>query len=282
MIDLITVVFRDEIPLLQIQAQSIAEYIPAGELNSIIVVVNDSADVVDLIDTAWWKQYQDRVRISVRTFESRINGWESQQLCKLLAASQAECKWSVVLDTKTWFVRPFAMLDIVDSQGRPRVGFGRLSKIGIEDHTRHYIENLYRLNELPHVIGPAGVPFFFHTETVQNMISEHDDFVEFFQTNVRYPNLITEFVLYSGYVKSKYGSFDVLYDTISIPPFIALNIADYEAPDFDYRFNLIVTEPKVLTASLHRKAYAQLSPEQLARWQDFLIDRKLTVTKFTF
>lgn len=280
MIDLITVVFRDEIPLLRIQARSIAEYVTSDELNSIIVVVNDSADVADLIDTAWWEQYRDRVKIVPRSFESRITGWESQQLCKLLEAGKSSCKWAVVLDAKTWFIRKLYINDIIVNE-KANVGFGRVNKLGIAESAVEFVKDLYNINELPRLIGPGGVPFFFHTETVRNLIVNIDNFPDWFQTNVRYPNLITEFLLYSAYVTSVYGNLDVLYDTTSIPNFIALNIADYEAPDFDKRFGYM-QDPKVLTVSLHRKAYTQLTPTQLEQWQQFLIDRKLSVTKFTF
>ena len=280
MIDLITVVFRDEIPLLRIQARSIAEYVASNELNSIIVVVNDTADVADLIDVSWWEQYHDRVKIVPRSFESRINGWESQQLCKLLATTDSNSKWSVVLDAKTWFVRKLYLDDIIIN-GRPTVGNGRVSKLGIANSALEFVKELYNIQDLPKLIGPGGVPFFFHTETVRNLIATVDNFPDWFQTNVRYPHLITEFLLYSAYVTSVHGNLDVLYDTTSIPSFMPINIADYEAPDFDKRFGYM-QDPKVLTVSLHRKAYAQLTPTQLEQWQQFLIDRKLTVTKFTF
>lgn len=279
MIDLITVVFQDELPLLRIQARSIAEYVTSNDLNSIIVVVNDSADVADLVDTSWWEQYQDRVKIIVRSFESRTTGWESQQLCKLLAAADSECKWSVVLDAKTWFVRKLDLSTIIIDD-KPTVGFGRVSKLGIADSAIEFVKNLYNINDMAIVLGPGGVPFFFHTETVKNLTSTVDNFPDWFQTNVRYPHLITEFLLYAAYIKSVYGSLDVLYDIESIPSFIALNIADYEATDFDKRF-AFMQDPKVLTASLHRKAYSQITPVQLEQWQQFLIDRKLTTAKFT-
>ena len=285
MIDLITVVFRDEIPLLRIQARSIAEYVTSDELNSIIVVVNDSADVADLIDTAWWEQYRDRVKIVPRSFESRNTGWESQQLCKLLAAANADTEYSIVLDAKTWYVTPLELTKRFNSNGLPVVGSGQVKFVGISDSTREFVEKFFKVDTMQWMIGPAGVPFFFHTKTVKDMIASIDNFTDWFQTNVKYPNLITEFLLYSGYVKSVHGVYSTLYDLGSGGggrPFMPINVADYDIDKFDREFEIMKTDPYVLTASIHRKLYAQLSPTQLEQWQQFLIDRKLTVTKFTF
>ena len=61
MLDLITVVFRDEIPLLKIQAKSVDQYVT--NINSITIIVNDDDSVAELIDPAWWGQYCQQVKI---------------------------------------------------------------------------------------------------------------------------------------------------------------------------------------------------------------------------
>ena len=107
MIDLITVVFREELPLLEIQARSINQYVAPEDIANIYVIVNDSDDVADLIDPNWWQLHKEKVQIkkySQWNYISRVTGWESQQICKLLGASEAESNWSMVLDAKTWFV----------------------------------------------------------------------------------------------------------------------------------------------------------------------------------
>ena len=91
MIDIITVVHQPEMPFLELQAKSIELYFEDNFVNSIQVIVNDNNSVCDLIDKSWWGKYQDRVNIvpySLYNYECRVNGWENQQLCKLLAASQ--------------------------------------------------------------------------------------------------------------------------------------------------------------------------------------------------
>jgi hypothetical protein len=117
MIDLVTIVFREELNFLKIQAQSIELHIQQADLGNIYVVVNDDDSVADLIDAQWWGTNHTKVQVipySCWNYVSRINGWENQQLCKLLAAGSAEHEWSMSLDAKTWFVQPVDLTKLFD------------------------------------------------------------------------------------------------------------------------------------------------------------------------
>ena len=108
MLEIITVVFAQELPLLKIQAHSIQQYI--NDVERITIVINDNTNVASMIDTQWWGKWHDKVRIVTRDkwkYSSRLTGWEEQQLLKLLAASEAIAPWSMVLDAKTWFKQMF-------------------------------------------------------------------------------------------------------------------------------------------------------------------------------
>ena len=82
MIDICTVVFREELAILKAQAQSIAlRCQDLGSLN-IYIVVNDTDDVVAEIDSAWWGNLASKVMVIPRsTFSTTYvdNGWLSQQ-----------------------------------------------------------------------------------------------------------------------------------------------------------------------------------------------------------
>lgn len=273
MLNFITIVFKEEIEYLKTQAQSIVNYV--NDCTQITVIVNDDDSIIDQIDTAWWGKYQDRVVIKPQSqynFVSRINGWESQQLLKLLAGAESPTEWSMVLDAKTWFVRPLSMSRLFDEQGRACVG-----RVGIFTpfvDSQRTVEQHYRI-EFTSVLGPGGVPFMFHTKTVQDLIASVDDFIEFFQVHVRYPHLVNEFHLYSGHVLATYSTYDTLYSPKNF--YQPVNIAEWEAVDFDKLFNRITLDPGVLTASIHRRTYKLLSSEQIAQWDDFLIQRKIKV-----
>jgi hypothetical protein len=267
--DLLTVVFRDEISLLKTQARSIDEYVSPEDVNEIKVIVNDVADVAELIDVAWWGKHQSKVKVALRNFNCVVNGWESQQLCKLLGTASSDETWVTVLDAKTWFIQPYDMSKLFDAQGRVRYRSVPLSEHFLS--SKNFVKQLYGV-DLVTVIGPGGVPFLFHVATVKELVNCIDNFVDFFQVNVKYPNLIAEFYLYSGYVLSKYNTYDVLYNQDD-PYYVNFNVAHNEPEKIDvFKQHL---SPQLLTASIHRNAYPLLSENQLKTWHDFLIERKL-------
>jgi hypothetical protein len=105
------------------------------------------------------------------------------------------------------------------------------------------------------------------------MISEYEDFINFFQTHVRYPHFITEFHLYSAYVIARLGGVEALYNKTQ--HYTCCNIADFDVENFEQHLSRIKTDTRMLTASIHRRAYPLLSAEQLNAWNVFLDSRKL-------
>lgn len=276
MIDLISIVFDEELPYLQTQARTIDRYITPDDVNAIVVVVNDVDSVADRIDTAWWGQHQEKVEIKCYSrwnYTSRINGWENQQLCKLLAASESTATWSMILDAKTWFVQQFNSVEFFDEQHRPKTG---LIDIFPQFESSHKFVQEYFDITMPKSIGPGGVPFMMHTDTIKSLVDSIDTFIEFFQINVRYPNLITEFYLYSAYVIKLHGSLDALYNKTQY--YNVVNIADFEAAEFNSILNRVKNDSKLLTASMHRRTYPLLSKQQIAQWYNFLSSKNITPT----
>ena len=269
MLDFITVVFQDEIHLLEIQARSIDQYIT--NVNQIVVVVND--DYLN-IDTSWWGRHQDKVIVKQRdhfNFTLRGTGWETQQLFKLLAAGESTTNWSMVLDAKTWFIKPLDIDLLFDEQQRPRVGLG-----AINPHfkpTQQFVEKYYNI-KLPAILGPSGVPFMIHAESCRELIQSFDNFTEFFQQHQLYPHLLTEFYLYSAFLIVKYGSLDVLYNTQDCY-LQSVNIADWESDNFTQLFNQMSISNRIIAASIHRRTYQKLSKNDINTWHNFLVSRKL-------
>ena len=97
---------------------------------------------------------------------------------------------------------------------------------------------------------------------------------ELFDLENQYPNLITEFHLYSGFVLSRYGSYKELYNKDI--GYSVINIADWEADNFDQLFAHMNSNNTLLTTvSIHRRAYKDLSTTQIKQWVDFLIEKNL-------
>jgi hypothetical protein len=274
MIDIVTVVFAAEIPVLRLQAQSIDLYCRRIGVRNIYVVVNDHESVAQQIDPAWWGAFAPQVLIVPRTVfstEFSNNGWLGQQALKILTASISHNVWSMILDAKTVFVRDLDPAELVDSQGRLRVG--QMPVYQVFEPARQIVNEFYQIN-LDSQLGPGGVPFFFHNDTVRLMIAEaafraRQNFPQWFQSQGR----LTEFVLYSGFLKHRFGGFEAFYsaDNAVFP----CNICHSEVARFDDKL-AEMTQPTTNTVSIHRDAWTQITPEQQQQYRDYLISRGIT------
>lgn len=278
-LDFITVVYREEIALLKIQAQSFDRYLSPNDVGEIVIVINDEQHVAGLIDASWWGRLADRVNIlhySALGLVTRphIQGWYTQQICKLLAAKRCKAVWSLVFDAKTWLVRSVDTKEIFDPNGSPVVGHCPISTHWKDSQT--YLEKMYGIR-MDHMLGPGGVPFIMHTDTVNELINSIPDFTEWFQRSVPGPGndtlFITEFMLYSAYVYKKYGKINQLYSN-RVPTWHPNNMATWEAHRFGQFFER-GSLPSCLTVSIHKGAYGKLSTEEIERWLDFLESKNI-------
>jgi hypothetical protein len=274
MMDIITVVFRDELAFLQTQALSFQLYLNPQEINKIVVVINDDADVANLIDLSWYGELKSLVNIvhyQSLGYITRVNGWENQQLCKLLTAATSSTEWSWVFDAKTWLVSPFTQ-DLIFENGRACVGLVPWqAAFGV---AQNFLNNMYGL-ELDHVLGPGGVPFAFHTQTVRDLIGSIDNFIDFFQDHVLCSRfiLVTEFHLYSAYVYKTHSEYFRVYSpNCKILP---INVSGGQVGDLDRLFDCM-QDSWVTTVSLHRDVYPALTESQKDRWRGILESKKLT------
>lgn len=149
--DIVTVIFKKEIPLLRLQAISIRKFFPAQNLGKILIVVNDIdengctealkgmlpeygdfATRVEIIrpdeivkpprnirDRAkQWRVRHTFLRKKFRGWKGN-RGWRCQQAFKLLAVSKARSDYVLILDAKNWLTRILSASDLVDSGRKP-------------------------------------------------------------------------------------------------------------------------------------------------------------------
>jgi len=269
MIDIITVVFREELPVLQAQAQSVERYCQDIGIRNIYVVVNDSEDIVNQIDAAWWGTLADRVLVIPRSaFGTSYsdNGWLSQQVLKLMTSAVSYNTWSMVVDAKTIFVKPVQLSELIDQDHRPCVG--QLDIYPVFDRSREIVNQLFNI-DLQSQLGPGGVPFILNNRTVRAMIADIEartstDFPTWFQAQ----GMLTEFILYSGYIHLQ-GGFEKVYNVETNAVF-PVNICHSEVSAFDRKF---ADMKNASTVSIHRNAWKELTDEQRQQYQHFLIDR---------
>jgi hypothetical protein len=272
-IDLVTVVFEPELPVLRAQAQSINLYCRDLGINTIYVIVNDHDSVVKQIDTAWWGDMQHRVVILPRrAFSTDFveDGWISQQVLKVLGAATSFNTWSMVLDAKTLFVKPLRFDDLMDSQGRAQTGALGIQPVFESSSTR--VGQLFGV-DVTRQLGPGGVPFLFNTRLVRAMIVDIEHRTgESFPTWFQAQGEVTEFILYSGYLESRH-MMDLLYNT-QRSKLYACNLCHSEVESFDRKFQEMQNS---LTTSIHRNAWSRLSQEQQQRYHAFLVQRGITL-----
>jgi hypothetical protein len=270
MIDIVTVVFQDELAVLRQQACSLDLYCQNIGIKSILVIVNDTDAVARDIDTAWWGKLQHLVRIvPASTFSTELytTGWVSQQALKMMASAVSYNTWSMVLDAKTIFVRELELHSLFDHQGRPQVG--QLDIYPVFAPSQAIVNDFFKI-DLQQQIGPGGVPFFVHNHTARAMIVEienqsHQSFADWFQSHGR----LTEFILYSGFVQHQHGNFDQLYN-VKNRAVAVCNVCHSEVASFDRKF---AEMPHSMTVSIHREAWRQLDHTRQQQYQEFLSAR---------
>jgi hypothetical protein len=263
MIDTITIVFQDEIETLKIQARSLAVY--GKDLGTIFVVINQDSGLVSEIDRSWWGQFQDHVRIISRNTFGSVwydNGWVSQQALKLLTSTISNNEWSMILDAKTFFVKSVPVLE-------PKPAVGELDIYAVFEPSQQIVNKLFDI-DLAKQLGPGGVPFIINNAQSREMIQwiqarTQQSFAEWFQNQ----GMLTEFILYSGWIQYKFGNFDKLYNTNS-SAIIPCNLCHSEVAAFDHKFKTMVD---ATTVSVHRRAWTQLTSGQQAQYTDFLVSR---------
>lgn len=272
MIDIITVVFEQEIPVLRAQAQSIALNCQHIGIRNIYVVLNDLEPVAAQIDPGWWGPLANNVLVIPRTAFSTpfvTDGWVSQQVLKLMTAAISYNTYSMILDAKTIFVRELDPETIVDSSGRIQTGI--LPLYPVFAPAKKIVDELFEM-DLQRQVGPGGVPCIVHNDTVRMMIAEvtlrtKTSFPIWFQSQ----GVLTEFVLYSAFVQHLCGDIGVLYDQHNSLGSI-VNVAHNETDSWLIKINQM-QKGETLTVSVHRGAWAKLTVEQKQQYRDLLTDR---------
>jgi hypothetical protein len=278
MIDIVTVVFEQEIPVLRAQAQSIALNCQRIGIRNIYVVLNDVETIASQIDPAWWGPLANSVLVIPRTAFSTpfvADGWVSQQVLKLLTASMSYNTYSMILDAKTVFVRELDPNTVIDSTGR--ILTGRCPIYPVFDPSKKIVEQLFEI-ELPDQLGPGGVPFIVHNDTVRMMIAEIT-----LRTKMPFPiwfqqqGMVTEFILYAGFVKFLCGELSVLYDEQNKLGHV-VNVSHDETDQWLSKISQM-NRQHTLTVSVHRGAWSKLTAPQRQEYRDLLLQRGIEAAR---
>jgi hypothetical protein len=215
MLDLATVTFHDELPLLDLQAKSFHNIGP-DVVNSIYVLVNDirfdeCAHHIEKVSKPLYGTHAHRVRVvspAALGATGRIGGWITQQAMKLAVSRIATSDHIVILDSKNHFVHPTALEVFFDAEGRPKTTVrvhepGSMMRLWL-DHSLDFF-GLGHLGDLP--APPASTPYPARREDLLGAVAEIEarsgcGLFEYFGSK---PDQATEFFLLYGYLLSRYG-----------------------------------------------------------------------------
>jgi hypothetical protein len=270
MIDLVTIVFRDELDILRVQAESIELYCQGMGIQNIYVVVNDDDAIVNKIDPNWWGSLSSYVKIIPRSaFSTNFfeDGWLTQQLLKLLSSAISQNEYSIILDAKTIFIQDLKLNLIFDNQ--KRITWSYFSIMDVFTPAQKIVNKLFDI-DLEFIAGPGGVPFIFHNATTRELINEvgritNEDFTTWFQTQ----GMVTEFILYTGYVLYRDGTLDKVYTPTTECPYGPVNICHSEILLFDEKIKEMQS-PFAVVVSIHRHAWTKLTKFQKQSFKDLL------------
>lgn len=139
-----TVVFEAEIPLLELQARSMARHVPQGVFDEYLVIDNTRNGLSTRARRrirAELGVHGDRLAFISRTaFRTPPNasGWRSQQSLKLMAARRLAADHYVVLDAKNHFIHPTSRSDFFDrATGLPHGGIHSFARHPLRAQLEH-------------------------------------------------------------------------------------------------------------------------------------------------
>jgi len=176
---IVTVVFEPELPLLELQAKSMARFLDPAYAARIIVLDNTAKGMSDRVWNRLWRSYGalggSVELVSGKSLSGGVEaaGWYSQQVLKLAVSGIVETPTYLTLDSKNHFVRAAGATDFEAANGRARGNFH-----GYETHPlRPKLERVLAYVGLdPEVsvsrFGATATPFTLYTEKVRALIAD--------------------------------------------------------------------------------------------------------------
>ena len=211
---LVVVTCVRDLALLDLQAQSIQQYLEPGA--TVYIIVNEA-------NHSYWDEYfnehirqyyhkHNLVILYKKEFEALwalrrdpiSAGWEDQQILKLLIAQRIKEPYYLILDSQNFLVYPLDRKDFPMTEGRIPYRTGKyVMPLSIWHDYARSVGIL--LNEPTSNTMAICTPLFMHTSLVKNLIAHHGGEVGFstwFHTASR---IKSEFILYLFWLERSGG-----------------------------------------------------------------------------
>lgn len=221
-LDVVTVVFSDDLHLLKLQARSIGKFVDPDLVGTIHIVINDTATdfIRRCFDEHILHEYGPLAsKVCFMNHDIRWTatvpgaGWFSQQVLKLAAARHVTAPQYLVLDAKNHFVRRLDARAVFASDGRLQSHRPYMAPRFLPqyEHCLRYFGASALIANEPAL--PTTTPFLMITDLAKGLVAhvearEERPFQDYFWDHRRE---ISEFCLYGAYVEGVAGGFDRHY-----------------------------------------------------------------------
>ena len=208
-LEIVTIVFDQEIELFRLQARSLARNL-SSEFRRIHVVMNEfghsslRAEVAAIVEAEFGSFERERVQIwSSRDLlsVSDSRGWLTQQILKLKMASHVEAEKYVVLDAKNHLIRKTGVASFIASDGRPYMA-RTWNCMPLKEYIIGSLKT-FRLDAdiADQLTMPSITPFVLYTKAVLNMITEIENIqnLSFDECFLSGKENVSEFGLYAAF-----------------------------------------------------------------------------------
>lgn len=202
---LVVVTCNRDLALLDLQAQSIQQYLEPG--TTVYIIVNEA-------DPAQWNEYFDKnirhyyhqhnlIVLYKQEFEAawalRKNtisaGWEDQQILKLLIATRIVEPYYLILDTQNFLIYPLEKKDFPMENNKIPYRPGKyVMPVSIWQDYSNSVGVL--LDEPTNDTMAICTPLFMHTNLVKSLIAHHQGEVGFSTWFHTASKIKSEFILY--------------------------------------------------------------------------------------
>ena len=207
---LVTIVFRDEVGFLRLQARSLAMYLHRKMFREIIVIANEPPAMPDDWHERVMRAYADfgcRVRIltvSDLTDVPLRSGWFSQQVLKLLVAKLVKTEFYLLLDAKNHLTHPFKP-DHLEGDGKPRMFTHSYRAHTLRRYLYPTLEYFGLSKDHADRFNATITPFAIHSQTCRDLLRfvEQKEQQRFEDVFMKHRPQMTEFFMYGSYLRTQ-------------------------------------------------------------------------------
>ena len=279
--DTVTITYKGELPLLDLQARSFRLVDPAI-VGTIFIAVNDKAfaeceDHIEKVTRPLFGPLSGKVRVvsaSEAGARTRIGGWFMQQALKLVLSRFCTSPYMLILDSKIHFVRPIDATTFVMPDGRPKVSVK--PRVGQSRQREWLVDSLAYFNHDPSLCElpapPSNPPYCVWTADVRELVDvlEERGGKTVFDVFAERKSKITEFLLIYSYQLKKYHNYESRMAPGSRPHYCFFRTSPTGARRGEFLAS--VERGESPTFGVHRDRFCQLTPVERRRvaavWAD--------------